>query len=66
MQGSKKRYVFNKKEQKAKGERLVDESREMEKNRKAVTYCMTTQRTKQKDRVQGMQRGRRKGKGSRV
>lgn len=35
-------------------------------NRKAVTYCMTTQRTKQKDRVQGMQRGRRKGKGSRV
>lgn len=34
MQRSKKRYVFNKKEQKAKGEKLIDESREMEKNRK--------------------------------
>lgn len=47
----------------------MDESRgkrEETEKQKEATHCMTTQRTKQKDKVQGMQGGRRKGKGSRV
>ena len=37
-----------------------------EKENICTQFCMTTRRTKQQDKVQGMQRGRRKGKGSRV
>lgn len=53
--------------QRRKSGKFIDESSELkEKTEKAVTFCMTTQKAKQKSKVQGMQRGRRKGKRSRA
>lgn len=45
----------------------ISNEKQQETEEKVIkTDYMTTLRTKQEDKVQGMQRGRRKGKGSRV